>query len=260
MSDWDAAAYARHSSLQQAMAEEILDTLQLHGHERVLDVGCGDGRITARIAERLPEGSAVGVDPSADMIAFASRSFADRSNLLFEQGDARRLSHRNAFDRVVSFNALHWVPELEMAVRSLRAVLEPAGGAVLRFVGAGPRKSLEAVLEELRRLPAWRAHFEDFAPPYIHPAPEHFAAIVERCGFRVLHQESVDRSWRFGSREAFAGFAEATMVAWTGKLPKPQRPAFIAEVLDRYVAETADGPGEENCFKFYQLNSELEVC
>ena len=63
---WDAADYAQHSSLQEAMAGEVMALLNLRGNERVLDVGCGDGRLTARIAERLPDGDVLGVDASVD--------------------------------------------------------------------------------------------------------------------------------------------------------------------------------------------------
>src|SRR5438876_81350 len=76
MTEWDAAEYARRSSLQEAMAEEALAVLHVVGSERVLDVGCGDGKITAQIAARLRRGTVTGVDSSQDMIAFAYMSGA----------------------------------------------------------------------------------------------------------------------------------------------------------------------------------------
>src|SRR5262245_41037332 len=113
MTDWQASDYNRLSALQLAMADEQLGRLHLAGNERVLDVGCGDGKITAQIAARVPAGSVLGVDPSPDMIAFASQHFGAPAvpNLLFELADARRLAYRDEFDLIVSFNALHWVPE-----------------------------------------------------------------------------------------------------------------------------------------------------
>lgn len=74
MTEWNAVGYSEISRLQEAMAEEQLALLDLAGTERILDVGCGDGKITA-IAARLPRGSALGVDPSREMIAFASSHF-----------------------------------------------------------------------------------------------------------------------------------------------------------------------------------------
>src|SRR5436190_13777 len=125
MTEWHASDYNRQSTLQQTMAEEQLRQLKLAGDERVLDVGCGDGKITAEIATRVPRGSVLGVDPSHDMIAFASSRFAtkDHASLRFEVADARRMPYRNEFDLLVSFNALHWVPEQEAALASIRAAL-----------------------------------------------------------------------------------------------------------------------------------------
>src|SRR2546430_7948944 len=135
------------------MAEEVLALLDLKGSERMLDVGFGDGKITAEIASRSPQGSVVGVDPSRDMISFAQHNFgpATRPNLRFEVADARCLPFQNEFDLVVSFNALHWIPEQDTALSSIRSTLISGGRAQLRLVAAGARKSLENVAEETRQ-------------------------------------------------------------------------------------------------------------
>ena len=77
MTEWDAQAYNRVSALQQWLAEKSLVRLSLDGDERVLDVGCGDGKVTVEIARRLPRGSVVGVDASHAMIAFAAQTVPD---------------------------------------------------------------------------------------------------------------------------------------------------------------------------------------
>jgi trans-aconitate 2-methyltransferase len=143
MTEWDAAEYSRRSSLQEAMAQEVLALLDLKGSERILDVGCGDGKITAEIAARASKGSVVGVDPSQDMISFAQKHFgaAALPNLRFLVADARRLPFQNEFDLVVSFNALHWVHEQEAALSSIHSTLISGGRAQLRLVPAGARKS-----------------------------------------------------------------------------------------------------------------------
>src|SRR5262245_60476872 len=166
--EWIAGEYNRHSSLQAAMAEEQLGRLTLERAERVLDVGCGDGKITAAIAARLPHGSVLGVDPSQNMIAFASGHFGPVTcpNLRFEVADVRRLAYRDEFDRVVSFNALHWVPEQGAALRSIRTALVDNGQALLRFVPQGPRKCLEDVIEDVRQSARWANSFTGFRKPY----------------------------------------------------------------------------------------------
>jgi len=259
MTEWDAAEYSRRSSLQEAMAQEVLALLDLKGSERILDVGCGDGKITAKIASRAAKGSVVGVDPSRDMISFAQGHFGPPAlpNLRFEVADARRLRFKNEFDLVVSFNALHWIPEQQTALTSIRSALVPGGKAQLRLVSKGARKSVENVTEETRRTSRWKAYFQDFEDPYLHLTPEEYAALAERSGFRVLHVSTKDHSWDFGSRLAFSGFCAVGCVAWTSRLPAAERMDFINDVLDRYQDVAGDHSGEENTFKFYQMDISL---
>jgi trans-aconitate 2-methyltransferase len=257
--EWDADAYAHRSSLQEAMAHEALALLDLHGAERVLDVGCGDGKITAAIASRVPRGIVVGVDPSHDMIAFAATHFtpALQPNLRFEVADARHLPFKGEFDLAVSFNALHWVPEQDAALRSIHAALAADGRALLRQVPAGERQSLEDVIEEIRGSPRWSVYFGGFQRPYLHLTPQEYGTIAERNGFRVVRIHAQDKAWDFKSRAAFLAFGQATFVEWTRRLPEAERPAFVSDVLDRYQRVAADRPGEENTFKFYQMDALL---
>ena len=261
MTEWNAAEYARRSSLQEVMAEEVLAFLDLQDGEQVLDVGCGDGKITAEIAARIPNGSVIGVDPSQDMIAFASSHFGPeiRPNLRFEVGDARHLPFREEFDLVVSFNALHWVPQQDAALQSIRCAMKSDGVAQLRLVPKGERKSLEDVLEETCLSPNWARYFTEFHAPYLHLTPEQYGTMAERNGLGVRHIHMEAKAWDFTSRAAFFAFGSVTFVEWTRCLPEAERPAFITDVLDRYQSVAADRPGEENTFKFYQMDVTL-VC
>jgi trans-aconitate 2-methyltransferase len=109
---WRGADYARHSTLQAAMADEVLSRLPLRGYEQALDV-----------------------DASADMVAHARQRFGGAAwpTLSFEVADARRLDFRPHFDKVVSFNALHWVPQQADALRGIRQALKAQGQAHLRL-------------------------------------------------------------------------------------------------------------------------------
>ena len=256
MTEWNAADYSRHSSLQEAMAQEVLALLDLKDAERILDIGCGDGKITAEIAARSPRGSVVGVDPSRDMIRFAQNHFgpATRPNLRFEVADARSLPFKQEFDLVVSFNALHWIPEQDAALASIHSALITDGKAQLRLVVTGARKSLECVVEETRRTSKWGAYFRDFRDPYLRLTSDEYAARAERNGFSVLRVETNNHAWDFGSRTAFAAFSAVGCVEWTRRLPEAKRAEFINDVLDSYRIVAADNTGEENTFKFYQMD------
>jgi trans-aconitate 2-methyltransferase len=259
MTEWDASEYARISGLQEAMAEEVLSLLDLKGAKRVLDVGCGNGKVTAEIASRVPQGSVLGVDSSADMIAFALSRFGPplRPNLRFEIADARRLPFRDQFDLVVSFNALHWIHEQDQALRSIRSAMKSDGLAQLRLVPKGKRKSLEDVIEETRLSSSWFRYFQGFNDPYLHLTPRQYRVLAERNGLRVCRIRTEDKTWDFKSRSAFLAFGSVTFVEWTRFIPEADRLAFVTDVLDRYRIVATAGPGEENTFKFYQMDITL---
>jgi trans-aconitate 2-methyltransferase len=259
MTEWNAAEYERISALQAAMAEEALALLELRGTESVLDIGCGQGRITQEIAARVPGRRVVGVDASEKMIAFARERAASppQPNLEFAVADARHLTFRDEFDLVVSFNALHWIPEQALALDSIRAAIKPSGLAQLRLVPKGERRSLEDVIEETRLSPEWAQYFSGFRDPYLHLTPEQYAALAEQHGFRVLRSHTADKSWNFQTRAAFEAFGSVTFVEWTQHLPEAGRFDFIEDVLDQYQKVACTRPGEENYFRFYQMDITL---
>jgi trans-aconitate 2-methyltransferase len=254
VTDWDAADYAQISALQKVMADEALGLLDLKGSEHVLDVGCGDGKITAEIAARLSQGSVVGIDPSAKMIGYAQNHWAAQrqSNLKFEIADARRLPFRQAFDLVVSFNALHWIPqpEQQQALQSIRAAMKPGAKAQLRLVPKGERRSLENVLGETRLSHRWSSYFREFHDPYLHLTPDEYAALAKSVGLTICSIHVSDKSWDFRSRSGFFSFGSVTFVEWTRMLSEPAKPDFINDVLDRYRAIA----GNDHTFKFYQMD------
>ena len=131
------------------------------------------------------------------------------------------------------------------------------GRAWLRLVPAGERKSLENVIEETRQSSRWFAYFREFRDPYLHLNPEQYRAMAERNGLRVLRIHTEAKAWDFKSRAAFFAFSSVGFVEWTRRLPEAERPAFINDVLDRYQSVAVDRPGEENTFKFYQMDITL---
>ena len=111
MHKWDPADYQKSSSAQYNWAMAIIAGLKLNGEERILDIGCGDGRITAHLAGLVPNGCVLGIDLSPEMIRFAAGKYADHPNLSFQVGDASELHFNEQFDLVVSFACLHWVED-----------------------------------------------------------------------------------------------------------------------------------------------------
>lgn len=255
MADWDGRSYRQVSDLQLWLARQSLTGVSMAGHERVLDVGCGDGRITAAIAEQLPSGSILGIDPSPRMVQTAQTlTDPDSPRLRFAVGDVLAMSLRDEFDVVVSFNALHWVPDQHAALSRIRTALHDSGWALLQVVCQGQRPSLEQVAMRVCAAPAWSAHFAGFAPPFVHVDPNGYPATAGAAGLQVREVDVKDLSWDFGSRDAFARWCRVGFDAWTGWLPDDRAAdEFVADVVDAYSAVT----GSAQRLDFMQMRARL---
>jgi trans-aconitate 2-methyltransferase len=117
---------------------------------------------------------------------------------------------------------------------------------------------LEDVIEEVRSRPRWAAAFAGFRKPFVHFLPDQYRALADEAGFRVVGIEVEDQDWDFKTRAGFTGFARATFVEWTRRLPEDQWDAFIAESIDSYRAAVDEVSKNEYIFKFYQMQVELE--
>ncbi|MGZ8803262.1 MAG: class I SAM-dependent methyltransferase [Mycobacterium sp.] len=238
------------SELQRTMAAESLSLIALDGDEHLLDIGCGDGYVTAQIADRLPGGTILGVDPSPRMIE-AARQRATTAT--FQLGEVCSLTFDAEFDVVTSFNALHWVHDQPEAYRHIANTLRPGGRALVTFVCDGPRPSVEDVAMDVTRDARWGAMFDGFIKPFVHPTPEGFAATVSAAGSEVLEQAVVDQSWNFGSRDAFAQWCAVGFGDWSARLAPDAAAQFVDDVVDRYAEVT----GRADLFAFYQLRARL---
>ena len=165
---WNAADYAQHSSAQLKWAEELIKKLNLRGDEMVLDIGCGDGKITAGIAEMLPDGRVLGIDSSREMVSLASRSYPEKTfpNLSFQMLDVRDLDHDNRYDVVFSNAVLHWCLDHQPILRRIKTSLKPRGRMLLQMGGKGNAQDILNILDELQLLDKWSSFFVDFSFPY----------------------------------------------------------------------------------------------
>ena len=250
--DWDGARYAELNTLQRWVAGRSLAAVTLRGDERVLDVGCGDGLLTAELADRLPTGSTIGIDPSPRMIDVARRRTAPGGTLTFAVESVQHMQFAGEFDLVVSFNALHWVADHALALQRIRAALVRGGAALLQLVCAGPRESVEQTAMTVAAQPRFAARFEGFAAPFHHPDATVFATQAAAAGLIRQHDDIQDLVWDFGSRTAFLNWCRVGFSDWLGRLPdEATRTEFLDEVGDRY-AEIAGSP---QVFRFLQLTA-----
>lgn len=254
VTDWSGAEYARLSGLQRTMIDEAMAGLRFGSDDVVLDIGCGDGFLTRAIAGLAPDGTVVGADPSRRMIATAEAAATPAaSGPWFVVADVRALPFARDVDAVVSFNALHWVPEQETALRQIAGVLRPGATAIVQMVCAGHRPSLEDITMELCRTPRWAPWFDGFAAPYVHVAPDQWTELAATVGLVTDDLMVRDREWDFGSRDAFLQWSAMGSTAWTDRLPEDDRAEFIQTQVDLYEAIT----GAAGLFRFMQMRARL---
>lgn len=156
--DLDAKHYRDHSSTQYGLAHELLEQIVFQGNETILDIGCGDGRITSELAKSLPKGILIGVDSSFSMIDLAMRSFPKNQypNLEFKQISAEALSLNSFADMILVINALHWMQDPNKALYNMMTALKPEGRL---FILTYPKESpYWLFLEETLKAPEWKRY------------------------------------------------------------------------------------------------------
>jgi trans-aconitate 2-methyltransferase len=236
---WNAADYASHSSQQQAWARELIAKLALKGDEMVLDIGCGDGKITAEIAALLPGGSAIGIDSSEGMIALAQQSFPPRSypNLLFRTADARALPFREEFTVVFSNATLHWIPDQIPVLHGIARSLKHGGRILLQMGGKGNGAYVVSTFERLMSASRWSTYFAGFVFPYGFYGPEEYAQWLRQAGLSPLRVELIPKDMVHAGKAGLAGWIRTTWLPYTQRVPEQEQDHFIADLVDAYVAE-----------------------
>ena len=243
---WDAEAYARNSKAQLKWARELIAKLSLQGHEAVLDIGCGDGKVTAEIARQVPRGEVVGIDSSEDMVRKASSAYAQSGNprLSFHLMDAGALAFESRFDVAFSNAALHWLREHRTMLKRVARSLKPGGRVLFQMGGMGNGDEIFAVAGEMIAADRWREFFSDFRFPWGFHAPREYREWCEEAGLRPRRIELLPRDMAQQGADGLANWIRTTWMPYTERLPAPRREDFVREAVDRYTkSHPADSQG-----------------
>ncbi|MDE3067601.1 MAG: methyltransferase domain-containing protein [Verrucomicrobiota bacterium] len=241
---WNPAEYAAHSAAQHAWARELIAKLELQGDEHVLDVGCGEGKITAEIARALPQGSATGIDASPQMVKFAKRAFPPERfpNLEFRVMDARKIRFTRRFDFVFSNAALHWIGDHEAVLRGASSALRSGGRLVVSCGGRGNAQDVFVALRPELRLKRRREFFRGMPKPYFFYAPADYEHWLPRFGFKIRRVRLAPKDATYVGREGFAAWLRTTWLPYVQRVPENRREEFIAAVAERYLAKHPPDP------------------
>lgn len=240
MSDWNAARYHDVSSPQQAWGRRVLERLPLTGTEHVLDLGCGTGRITQELRQRLPRGRVVGADRSEAMLRSAAPWLREHAaGVTLVQADGAALPFRRAFDAVFSTATFHWILDHAALFRSIITALRPGGRLVAQCGGGANLAMLRARADGLRREPRRARYFEDWPEPWYYADVESTRRRLTAAGFVDIDVSLEEAPTPFADAAQFQEFV-ATVVArpYLARLPQSEHKLFLAELALKAAADS----------------------
>ena len=256
--NWNAEDYARNSSAQESWAKELISKLPLKGHESLIDIGCGNGRITNEIASHLPSGFVIGIDLSESMIELSSKSYAG-SNLSFYVMNAEDIHLNRRFDLAFSNATLHWVKDHQAVLASLKKHLNPNAKILFQMGGKGNAQDIVNTLDKLIAARRWCDYFKGFEFPYHFYAVEDYERWLPAAGYSATRIELIPKDMIHKTTEELKGWLRTTWFPYTNRMPINQREIFLDELVGMYIEEKPVDAAGQTHVKMVRLEVEARV-
>ena len=222
---WDAGTYDRTSAPQQAWAADVLARLDgIAPDARVLDVGCGTGRVTEALAALVPRGRVLAMDASPEMVALARQRLGSGVEVWCQ--DALEIELDEPVDAIVSTAALHWVRDHDRLWMRLAAALRPDGVLEVQCGGRGNIDGVRRVIDAVARESA--PELVDFSP-WTFAGPEETASRLRQAGFTATRCWLQERPTYPEDMDAFV--RTSILAAHLERLPEERREPFAAAVV-----------------------------
>lgn len=183
--EWDAETYDAISDPQFEWGTEVLARLELRGDESVIDAGCGSGKVTEKLLERLPEGRLLAVDGSAAMIAKARKRLGARATYLVT--DLSELDLDTPVDLIFSTATFHWIVDHDRLFERLRAALKPGGRLVAQCGGQGNVAQHAEAIATVAARPEFSPHLTQMTGMWNFAAPVETEKRLLAAGFSAAH-------------------------------------------------------------------------
>lgn len=183
--EWNGASYDRISGPMEALGRQVLERLALRGDETVLDAGCGSGRVTQALIERLPRGRVIAVDVSSSMAQAARERLGEQTDVRVL--DLLDLELETPVDAILSTATFHWIADHERLFARLHAALRPGGQLVVQCGGEGNIDRLRGVANTVLARTPYAEHFSGWQAPWHYAAPAITQDRLLAAGFAEAH-------------------------------------------------------------------------
>ena len=227
--EWDADLYDRVSDIQLAWGLEVLERLPLDGDETVLDAGCGSGRVTEHLAERVPRGRLLAVDASDGMVEKARERLGERARVW--QADLAELELEAPVDAVFSNAVFHWIPDHDALFAHVASGLRPGGRLVAQCGGEGNVAEVTEAIRDVATEERFGGHLADFEGIWNFASAEKTAERLSRAGFEEVETGLEEKLVR--PEEPLFFLRAVTLGPHLARLPEPLQAPFIEAVAER---------------------------
>ncbi len=227
--DWDASTYDRISDPQFGWAMEQLERLELAGSEVVLDAGCGSGRVTEVLAQRVPRGHVYAVDAAPSMVAHTQTRLGERITALCQ--DLLELELPEPVEVIFSNATFHWIGDHGRLFSRLCSALGPGGRLLAQCGGRGNIDAFRTLADEVAAQAPFAPYFSDWQRPWTYASPEETAARLIRAGFTDVSCALTPRQVTLTEPRPF--IRTVCLVRHLDPLPEELRERFLEEILAR---------------------------
>jgi trans-aconitate methyltransferase len=247
--EFDGEKYSQASKHQKEWGNRIISELPLRGDETVLDLGCGDGVLTAQLALMVPNGRVIGIDASKGMIETAEKQ--RKPNLVFRLMDINHLDLPEKFDLIFSNATLHWVKDHNRLLSRVWEILKEKGRIRFNFAGEGNCATFIRIVEEVMKEKKFAVRFERFEWPWFMPSREEYAGLLSRFTFREIRiwEEEADRYFA-DAEEMIRWIDQPNLVPFLPLLQEENRLEFRSRIVERMLQETLQEDGR--CFEVFR--------
>lgn len=238
---WNAEDYFQNSQFQYKHAKDALSKYKFNGDEFVLDVGCGDGKITSEIANKIKFGYVTGIDSSKHMIKFADSEFGLRhKNINFSVYSAESIPYKNEFDLIVSFACLHWVENQLAFLISAKNALKKNGKIILNLYPKHP--AIWGAIEEATLLSKWKEYFIGYKNPHVSYNIDIYKSLCQKANISIECIEEKEPIAYFKTMKSAGSFLKSWL-PHTDQVHPHFRDKFINDIITLFLKRI---PKEKN--------------